>query len=212
MILPPMTEINHLLDKFKHLPTSSGQGTQGSPPQINRASRPGPPPLPSHDSKPSKPQLSTMSTAETGLEISSKPGALYEPGKWPTPELLMHPVGPHRILSEAPFTSSTIQAALDQLGPSTTLYLAPASHWVVTSPIVLQLYQEIATLGYPANESGMAFLEAAEECKPYMFSCWGKSGIRIRNLIIDGAREKYGWNKDCGVMLSLGHLAVNQVS
>jgi hypothetical protein len=201
-----MTEFSHLLNKFNNLSTSNAQGQQRSPPQVNRASRPVPPPLPTHGSKPVLPGMSVAA------EDNTKPGALYEPGQWPTPELSMHPIGPHRVLSEGPFTSSTIQAALDQLGPSTTLYLAPGSQWVVTSPIVLQLYQEIATLGYPTNEPEMASLEAAEECKPYMFACWGKSGIRIRNLVIDGGREKYGHNGDCGVMLSLGHLAVNQVS
>jgi hypothetical protein len=45
-----------------------------------------------------------------------------------------------------------------------------------------------------------------------MFTCFDKNGIRIRNLTIDGGREKYGWLEGTGCMISLGHTAVNQVS
>jgi hypothetical protein len=196
-----MSEFNQLLDKFKHLATG-GREHRGPPPPVNYASRPGPP-LPPRDSK-SPPQA-------TSPEEHQGVGATYEPGQWPTPELPMAPLGSHRILSDGPFTSATIQAALDQLGQNTTLFLAPGSHWIVTEPLILQLHQELATLNYPTQESEMAYLEAAEECKPHMFKLWGKTGARLRNLLIDGSREKYGWHKDCGVMLSLGHRATDQV-
>jgi hypothetical protein len=178
-----------------------------------------PPPQPEYATKPvsnippttsAYPETSDYQTSTTSGDI--KYGAIYKPGTYPTPELFSYPLGPHKVLNEGPRTAAAIQAALDALGPSSTLYLPKGSKWIIEKPLVLQPHQELATQGYPTAEKEMALLEASRECKPYIFECWDKTGIRIRNLIMEGGREKYGWSEHCGVMVSLGHTAHNQVS
>ncbi|KZS92430.1 hypothetical protein SISNIDRAFT_442200 [Sistotremastrum niveocremeum HHB9708] len=142
---------------------------------------------------------------------SGNPGAIYPPGSYPTPELTMFALGKSDILTEGPNTSATIQKALDNLGPSSTLYLPPGSVWDVHDTIFLHEYQEIATLGYPTQESELALLQATKVLKKYLIQGFGKSGVRIRNLAFDGGREKYGWSADCGVMVLMGQTAVHQV-
>lgn len=68
----------------------------------------------------------------------------------------MFALGKSDILTEGPNTSATIQKALDNLGPSSTLYLPPGSVWDVHNTIFLHEYQEMATLGYPTQESELA--------------------------------------------------------
>lgn len=182
---------------------------------------PAAPPIPPRPypptSDPRPPMIPTSSRPRPSLDpSSSRAGALYSPGTYPTPELPLYPLAKHRTLepsSPDDCTAATIQAALDELGPSSTLYLPPRTVWKLEKPIVLQDYQEIATLGYPPHEGEMALLEALEDCRPHLIHALDKSGIRIRNIIFEGNKEKYGWDKEGGVMLQLGGgRAHNQVS
>jgi hypothetical protein len=141
---------------------------------------------------------------------------LYDPGNYPTPELPNYPLQKSKVLTPSnyyDFTSATIQKAIDELGPSSTLYLIPRSVWKLEKTIVLQDYQEIATLGYPSLEEDMAILDAQESCTFHLIYAKDKIGIRIRNLVLEGNKEKYGWlEKDGGVMVQLGGgRAYNQV-
>lgn len=113
----------------------------------------------------------------------------------------------HRVLdpqSPDDYTSATIQSALDELGPSTTVYLPPRTTWKIHKTIKLEDYQEIATYGYPFSQSDMAILDAQDDCTSHIIHAFDKSGIRIRNLVIEGNKEKYGWDDKGGVMIQLG--------
>lgn len=50
----------------------------------------------------------------------------------------------------------------------------------------------------------MALLDAQEDCTPHIIHAFDKSGIRIRNLILEGNKEKYGWDEKGGCMIQLG--------
>ena len=178
-----------------------------SPPQV--PPRPNvPPPIP--------PRLPSMPPRPQAREhrLKSLAGAIYAPGHYPTPELPTYPLRKHRILrptSPQEYDSSTIQNALNALGPSSTLYLARGTSWRIHSPITLHEFQELATEGYPQEEADMAVLDAQEDCRPHVLYAISKHGIRIRNLVVEGGKEKYGWDKDGGVVIQLGGNAHNQV-
>ncbi|KAF9516857.1 hypothetical protein BS47DRAFT_1327091 [Hydnum rufescens UP504] len=141
-------------------------------------------------------------------------GAMYAPGHYPTPELPMYPLRKSSVLrpsSSSEFNSSILQNALNALGPSSTLYLPRGSSWKIHSPITLHEFQELATEGYPQEEADMAILDAEAECRPHVVYAISKSGVRIRNLIVEGGKEKHGWDKDGGVIIQLGGNAHNQV-
>lgn len=138
-------------------------------------------------------------------------GALYPPGQWPTPELLMYPIGRHTICNNGPFTSETLQSVLDDMGPSSIVYLPPSSKWTINQPIKLHENQELATWGYPVEESQMALLEAGEDCYPFIVNAWAITGAKLRNVVVDGGRQKYSYEPKCGVMLQFGQKAYNQV-
>lgn len=128
-------------------------------------------------------------------------GVLYPPGNWPTPELSMYPIGRYTICIGEPFTSETLQGTLDDMGSSSIVYLPPSSKWILDRPIKLHEHQELATWGYPTQEDQMAMLEAGKDCYPFIVNAWAITGARLRNVIVDGARQKYGHEPKCGVML-----------
>ncbi|KDQ10469.1 hypothetical protein BOTBODRAFT_492205 [Botryobasidium botryosum FD-172 SS1] len=139
-------------------------------------------------------------------------GVIYPPGSYPTPELASYPLGKTLTLTTSQGrTSRVIQDALDTLGPCSTLYLPPRSTWVIENTLQLHPYQELATLEYPTREDEMAVLEAGQDCRPHVIWGFARSGIRIRNIIVEGNREKFGWDPQGGVMISLGQNASNQV-
>ena len=131
---------------------------------------------------------------------NEKPGAPFAPGEWPTPELSLTPVGRYAICTSTEYTSETIQHTLDSLGPSSTLYLPASTVWNINSPIALRENKELATWGYPTNESQMARLEAGKECYPHVINARAITGATLRNVVVDGGEQKYGYEPKCGVM------------
>ncbi|KAG8999828.1 suppressor of los1-1 [Tulasnella sp. 427] len=140
-------------------------------------------------------------------------GSIYEPGTYPTPDLLPSPISKFAILSEpATYISEEIQQALDLLGPRSTLYLPPRTRWTVNATIHLHPHQEIATLGYPDDEEEIAWLEADESCTGHLLSAANTPGARIRNVGFDGGMEKFGPSRSSLAIVHLGHAqGVNQV-
>ncbi|KIJ54777.1 hypothetical protein M422DRAFT_775012 [Sphaerobolus stellatus SS14] len=167
-----------------------------------------PPPLPARHSAPP----SDAAPQERTTRQSPPAGALFPPGQWPTPELPLNPIGRYTILSTptGPLNSATIQSALQSLGPNATLFLPQASVWDLESPIQLLEYQTLATWGYPTAERDMAALLAGRDCLPYVIKAASVSGARLRNVVVDGGREQYGYNGDAQVMLQFGNAAVDQ--
>ncbi|KAJ1310229.1 hypothetical protein OPQ81_006971 [Rhizoctonia solani] len=144
----------------------------------------------------------------------SQVGVIYAPGTYPTPELFCFPFGKYAVLHspEYGFTAKSIQQKLDELGPNSTLYLPRGSRWEVESMITMYPFQELATEGYPIAEHEMAWLEATEECHGHLIHAFGKSGTRIRNILVEGNREKFGHDPDGKCMIILGDVnTCNQV-
>ncbi|KAG8746693.1 hypothetical protein FRC10_003997 [Ceratobasidium sp. 414] len=184
------------------------------PPRSGDASVP--PPIPPRAGPPAIPERPTANPVrEPELAGATAPvGAIYAPGTYPTPDLFDFPLGKHTVLHSPiyGFTAKSIQHELDQLGPTSTLYLPRGSRWGVEETITLQPYQELATEGYPTAEHEMAWLEARPELNLHMVSAFQKSGARLRNLLFEGGREKYGHNPDGRCMIIIGALdTCNQV-
>ncbi|KAG8888355.1 hypothetical protein FRB98_007929 [Tulasnella sp. 332] len=181
---------------------SQGQSL-AMPPSINSGTRPAgmmtAPPAGS----------STSSNADDGADAQhhGTAGVLYPPGTYPTPELFPFPLTRKHttLMDPSSYTSNVIQEALDTLGPHATLYLLPSSRWSVSSTIRLQPHQELATFGYPTGENEVAWLDAEQGCNGQILRATDMPGVRIRNIGIDGGREKYGYNKDNECMVQLGH-------
>lgn len=70
-----------------------------------------------------------------------------------------------------------------------TIYLPAGSTWRVEETIFLDDFQELATVGYPAGDD-MAILEAQEGLHGHLLHAFDKSGIRIRNVVIDGNKVR----------------------
>lgn len=209
------------------IPDHSSQDSGGKPPPV--APRPqgdnayilqqpsAPPPVVKAETRPSAtPQPESIPDPSASLQASepgAMAGALYKPGEYPTPDLFPFPLSKHRILAHpSSFTSTVIQQAINELGPQSTLYLPPNTRWTVSSTIHLRPHQEIATLGYPTEETEIAWLEAEEGCTGHVLKATDMPGVRIRNIGFDGGREKYGYAKtnDCIVQLG-GSKGFNQV-
>lgn len=146
-------------------------------------------------------------------ESSPPAGTVYQPGMYPTPDLLGSPISKFALLSDpVSYTSDTIQQTLNSLGPYSTLYLPPRTRWAVKETIHLQPHQELATMGYPEDGKEIAWLEADESCNGHILSGANMPGIRIRNIGFDGGMEQYGPSKDREVMIKLGDSrGINQV-
>jgi hypothetical protein len=181
-----------------------------------------PPPIPPRIGPPTIPNRPAVGadreTDSTPIIIPqglSQVGAIYAPGTYPTPELFNFPLGKHTVLHspEYGFTAKSIQHQLDQLGSNSTLYLPRGSRWEVEAVITMHPYQELATEGYPNAEYEMAWLEAKEELHLHLISGFGKSGVRLRNILFEGNREKFGHDPDGRCMILLGDTnTCNQVS
>ncbi len=133
-------------------------------------------------------------------------GAIYASGTYPTPELPLYPIGHHVTLrpqSETDFNEKTIQDALSG-SSSITVYLPRGSRWYFHSTLHLSDFQELATEGYPTDEKDMAIIDAQEDCHGHVIHAFAKSGVKIRNMIIEGNKEKYGWDEKGAVMIQLG--------
>ncbi|CAE6525158.1 unnamed protein product [Rhizoctonia solani] len=176
-----------------------------------------PPPIPPRmaPTVPDRPGVSTLRENVPALAPNeSQAGAIYAPGTYPTPELFCFPFGKHTVLHspEYGFTAKSIQQKLDELGPNSTLYLPRGSRWEVEAMITMYPFQELSTEGYPTAEHEMAWLEAKEECHGHLIFAFGKSGTRIRNILLEGHREKYGHDPDGKCMIILGDVnTCNQV-
>lgn len=162
---------------------------QQSPTPLSGRNPPPVPPRPQNQ-KPSRPAPRTQDASTTSHESSSFPkaGAIYVPGTYPVPELPLYPLQKHILLqpsSEEEYNSAAIQNALKSLGPSSTVYLPSRSIWKIESTISLDDFQELATYGYPTDEN-MAILDAQKDCEGSIIHAFDRSGIRIRNLIIEG--------------------------
>src|ERR1700761_9144964 len=105
------------------------------PPPINRTTKPDnlPQRIGGNTAEPSS-LLSSLHLSEA-TSSSARAGVIYPPGSYPTPELVNYPLGCHLVLRNGPFTSQTIQQALDNLGPNTTLYLPQRSRWTLHSAL-----------------------------------------------------------------------------
>lgn len=104
----------------------------------------------------------------------------------------MYPLQKSRLLSPSSpddYTSTTIQNALKEIGPLGTIYLPAGSTWRVEETIFLDDFQELATVGYPVGD-GMAILEAEEGLQGHLLHAFDKSGIRIRNIVIEGNKVR----------------------
>ncbi|CAE7199121.1 unnamed protein product [Rhizoctonia solani] len=176
-----------------------------------------PPPIPPRiaPTVPDRPGVSVPREAQSGpVSNQSQAGAIYAPGTYPTPELFCFPFGKHDVLHspEYGFTAKSIQQKLDELGSNSTLYLPRGSRWEVESMISMHPFQELATEGYPTAEQDMAWLEAIEECHGHLIHAFGKSGTRIRNILLEGNRERFGHDPDGKCMIILGDVnTCNQV-
>ncbi|KAF8710464.1 Right handed beta helix region, partial [Rhizoctonia solani] len=184
-------------------PHSNAYGTPQSWPS-------GPPPIPPRTAPPTAParpeEFAPRDIESAPMSNQSQAGAIYAPGTYPTPELFSFPFGKHAILNspEHGFTARSIQQKLDELGPNSTLYLPRGSRWEVESMISMYPFQELATEGYPTAEQDMAWLEAKEECHGHLINAFSKSGTRIRNILVEGNREKFGHDPDGKCMIILG--------
>ncbi|QRW27212.1 right-handed beta helix region protein [Rhizoctonia solani] len=184
-------------------PHSNAYGTPQSWPS-------GPPPIPPRTAPPTVParpeEFAPRDSESAPMSNQSQAGVIYAPGTYPTPELFGFPFGKHAILNspEYGFTARSIQQKLDELGPNSTLYLPRGSRWEVESMISMYPFQELATEGYPTAEQDMAWLEAKEECHGHLINAFSKSGIRIRNILVEGNREKFGHDPDGKCMIILG--------
>ncbi|KDN51470.1 hypothetical protein RSAG8_00015, partial [Rhizoctonia solani AG-8 WAC10335] len=176
-----------------------------------------PPPIPPRipPTVPDRPGVNTpRETQPAAAPNRSQAGVIYAPGTYPTPELFCFPFGKHAVLHSPKhgFTAKSIQQKLDELGPNSTLYLPRRSRWEVEAMISMYPFQELATEGYPTAEQEMAWLEAREECHGHLISAFGKSGTRIRNILLEGHREKFGHDPDGKCMIILGDVnTCNQV-
>ncbi|KAH7340430.1 hypothetical protein B0J17DRAFT_651322 [Rhizoctonia solani] len=194
-----------------HQPHSSS--AYGAPQSWSSA----PPPIPPRmaPTVPDRPSLNTPRETEFAPESNhSQAGVIYAPGTYPTPELFCFPFGKHHVLHspEFGFTAKSIQQKLDELGPNSTLYLPRGSRWEVEVMMTMHPFQELATEGYPTAEQEMAWLDAKEECHGHLINAFGKSGTRIRNILVEGNREKFGHDPDGKCMIILGDVnTCNQV-
>lgn len=169
------------------------------------------PPIPPRSTKPSSSYSVPVNPLLSSQDYSVSPwfdhyrwpqaGALYPPGQWPTPDLLTYPVGRYKVCDGGPFTSETLQSVLDDMGSSSIVYLPPSSKWAINQPIKLHENQELATWGYPIEENQMALLEAGKDCYPFIVNAWAITGAKLRNVVVDGGRQKYDYEPKCGVML-----------
>ncbi|KAG9000569.1 hypothetical protein FRB90_011786 [Tulasnella sp. 427] len=176
--------------------THTGQDYGAQPPSVKPDTRPGPP--------------QPVSRAPSQIQVA---GSLFEPGMYPTPDLFPFPLSKYRVLDRtSEFSGNAIQQAIDELGPNATIYLPARTRWPVGCTLHLKPHQEIATLGYPTDENEMAWLEAQKGCTGHLLKATGAPGVRIRNILFDGGREKYGYAKtnDCIVQLG-GQNGFNQV-
>ncbi|QRW00354.1 right-handed beta helix region protein [Ceratobasidium sp. AG-Ba] len=171
-----------------------------------------PPPIPPRVAPPAIPERPVSNPTRDSEspnaygQQSAPVGAIYAPGTYPTPELFNFPLGKYTVLSSPAYgyTAKSIQHELDQLGPSSTLYLPRGSRWEVEEMITMHPFQELATEGYPTAEHDMAWLEAKKELNMHMVTGFQKSGVRLRNLLFEGGREKYGHNPDGRCMIIIG--------
>ena len=173
---------------------SGGYGEQYSTSTPSRGATGNSPPIPPRPQKaPIIPPRPTPRTPDPTVISNESPllpkaGAIYAPGYYPVPELPHYPLQRHTLLqpsSAEEYTSATIQNALKSLGPSSTVYLPPRSIWKIDSTIYLDDYQELATYAYPTGET-MAVLDAQKDCEGSIIHAGDKSGVRIRNLVIEG--------------------------
>ena len=153
-------------------------------------------------SQPPTPSWETRPRQHASSSDNKFPGVRFSPGQWPTPELALHPIGRYSVCTTtSSYTSETLQSALDALGPCSTLYLPASSVWTINAAIQLHEHQELASWGYPTEEKEMARLEAAKDCRPHIVNARAKTGARLRNVVVDGGRERYGPDPQAAVML-----------
>ncbi|KAG8929182.1 hypothetical protein FRC02_005914 [Tulasnella sp. 418] len=187
MYAPPPMPPPHLINaqyQGQHQPTGVVPGFEPEPHLLSVS------PLP-------PPRVNTATRPSPALPLTQpsqhRAGVIYAPGTYPTPELFPFPLGNHTVLSNpSSYTCRAIQDALDALGPQSTLYLPKRSRWAVSKTIYLKPYQEIATEGYPTNGEEMGWLDATEELEKHLLSGFCVAGVRIRNIGVDGGREKFG--------------------
>ncbi|KAF8305142.1 hypothetical protein DL93DRAFT_2160417 [Clavulina sp. PMI_390] len=192
--------------------SSSYLGTFPTPPPVpsgrpqNMSSPPIVPPRPTPETSPPSLDAPPSITSPSPPKAIPQAGAIYPPGEYPTPELPLYPLQKHIILkpgSDAEYTSAAVQKALNDIGAG-TVYLPAGSVWKVEESIYLADFQELATLGYPTREEEMATLDAQEGLRGHLLHAFDKRGIRIRNLIFEGNKEKYGWDDHGALMIQLG--------
>lgn len=187
------------------------------------------PPLPPATTSSTRPErapelaITSSYSSESSLIEQPTAGSLFPPGGYPTPELCYYPLSKTKVLLDLPpYTSTVIQEALDSLGPHSTLYLPRGTRWSVSSTLWLKPCQELATLGYPIGDDQVAWLDAEKGCTGHILSGANMPGVLIRNIGVDGGREKFGkyaqrsfeyvserratgYSKDCDCMVHLGN-------
>ncbi|KZO91257.1 hypothetical protein CALVIDRAFT_364614 [Calocera viscosa TUFC12733] len=201
----------------KQAPSTAG------PPPVPFHTRPGAPARPPSGASPAAPPAAHLAappavptvaasspvvqhSGSSGISEPYPAGAIYAPGQWPTPELSIYPLGTWRLLSDPDYgwTSQSIQAALDAIGEGGTIYLPRSSKWDIAETIKMHPWQELATEGYPTTEGDMASLDATKDLRPFIVNAWDTSGVRLRNLIVDGKHDLYGREDQCGCLIQFG--------
>ncbi|KAG8747860.1 hypothetical protein FRC12_013985, partial [Ceratobasidium sp. 428] len=131
--------------EHQYQPPGFPSPAQYVPPQPSDGYGP-PPPIPPRTGPPTIPER-PISNPAPGPELvgahgqqATSVGAIYAPGTYPTPDLFDFPLGKHTVLHSPAygFTAKSIQHELDQLGPTSTLYLPRGSRWEVEEMITMQ--------------------------------------------------------------------------
>ena len=95
------------------------------------------------------------------------------------------------------------------MGPGAEAVLCPNAQFLLTSTIVLtDDNQKIYTQGFPVDDT-RAFLKVAHESVIVAVDAGGRSGVELRNVIIDGSRPEYG--AGLGGLIEWGGSATGQV-
>lgn len=106
----------------------------------------------------------------------------------------------------------TINNALSSGGAGAVVQLCPSTLIQITEEIYFTAdNQEISTLGYPTGDTRATLQVAPGSNMSTLIAGKGFSGVRIRNIQLDGNRPNTGYQLDGGANIELGGLATGQV-
>ncbi|BEJ11266.1 hypothetical protein CspHIS471_0106880 [Cutaneotrichosporon sp. HIS471] len=92
---------------------------------------------------------------------------------------------------------TTINALFSNGGPGTKVYLCPGTEVALSGTIVFTAAdQELATFGYPGDERAKLRIASDGVATAIQGDCRRCARVAVRNVVIDGARRKYGRMRD----------------